>query len=54
MLRAYDLVALVIAASLLVGTLLPARHESPRAQLLWVSMLAYSAYNYRDRAHDPR
>jgi hypothetical protein len=46
MLRAYDLVALVIAAPLLVGTLLPARRESPRAQLLWVSMLAYSAYNY--------
>ena len=46
MLRGYDLVALVIAAPLLVGTLLPARRESPRAQLLWVSMLAYSAYNY--------
>jgi hypothetical protein len=46
MLRAYDLVALVIAAPLLVGTLLPVRHESPRAQLLRVSLRAYSAYNY--------
>ena len=46
MLRGYDLVALVIAVPLLVATLLPSRRESPRAQLLWVSMLAYSTYNY--------
>ena len=46
MLRGYDLVVLVVAVPLLVATLVPARRESPRLQLLWVSMLAYSAYNY--------
>jgi hypothetical protein len=46
MFRAYDLVTLVIAVPLLAVTLLPAFRLSARAQLLWVGMLAYSAYNY--------
>ena len=46
MLRGYDLVALVVAAPLLVATLVPSLRESPRAQLLWGSVLAYGAYNY--------
>jgi hypothetical protein len=46
MLRGYDAVALGIAVPILVATLLPARRGSPRAQLLWVGMLMYCAYNY--------
>lgn len=46
MLRGYDLAALVIVAPLLAVTLLPAMRSRPRAQLLWVGMLAYAVYNY--------
>lgn len=45
MLRGYDLVTLVVVAPLLAVTLLPGLRRSPRAQLLWVSMLAFSVYN---------
>jgi hypothetical protein len=44
--RGYDLVTLMVAAPLLAVTLLPSLRDSPRARLVWVSMLAYSAYNY--------
>lgn len=46
MLRAYDLVTLLVAAPLLAVTLLPALRASVRAELLWASMLVYGAYNY--------
>jgi hypothetical protein len=46
MLRGYDLIALVVVAPVLGATLLPAIRTRPRAQLLWVGMLAYSVYNY--------
>jgi hypothetical protein len=46
MLRGYDLIALVVVAPVLGATLLPAMRTRPRAQLLWVGMLAYSVYNY--------
>jgi hypothetical protein len=44
--RAYDLVALAVAApALLLATLL-ARRGSARAQLAWAGMLAYAVYAY--------
>jgi hypothetical protein len=46
MLRGYDLIALVVVAPVLGATLLPGIRTRPRAQLLWVGMLAYSVYNY--------
>ena len=45
-LRGYDLVTLVVAAPLLVGALLAARHGSAGAQLVWLGMLAYAVYDY--------
>ena len=44
--RGYDLVALVVAVPLLAATLLPTARHSARAQLVWVGMLAYAAYDY--------
>ena len=46
MLRGYDLIALVVVAPVLGATLLPSMRTRPRAQLLWVGMLAYCVYNY--------
>lgn len=46
MLRGYDLITLVVAAPVLAATLLPGMWTRPRAQLLWVGMLAYCVYNY--------
>jgi hypothetical protein len=46
MLRAYDLVTLTVVAPVLALVLLPSVRESRRAQLVWVSALAYGAYNY--------
>jgi hypothetical protein len=46
MLRAYDLVTLVIAVPALAIALLPSLRGSPRVQLVWLSTLAYSVYNY--------
>jgi hypothetical protein len=46
MFRGYDLVTLVVVAPLLAATLLQGVRDRPRAQLLWVSMLAYCVYNY--------
>jgi hypothetical protein len=46
MLRGYDLITLVLAAPLLTVALLPSLRESPRAQLLWLSILSYAVYDY--------
>jgi hypothetical protein len=46
MLRAYDLVSLVVAVPVLAACLAPARRDSPRAQLVWVGMLGYAGYTY--------
>lgn len=46
MLRAYDLVTLVLAAPLLVGSLVMSRRGSVGAQLVWLGVLMYSVYNY--------
>ncbi|HEX6337100.1 MAG TPA: hypothetical protein VFZ85_09105 [Jiangellaceae bacterium] len=46
MLRGYDLIALVVVTPVLGATLLPSMRTRPRAQLLWVGMLAYCVYNY--------
>lgn len=46
MLRAYDLVTLVLAAPLLVGSLVMSRRGSVGAQLTWLGVLMYSVYNY--------
>jgi hypothetical protein len=45
MFRGYDLVTLVVVAPLLAVTLLPRWRRSPRARLLWLSMLAFSVCN---------
>jgi hypothetical protein len=44
--RGTDLVTLVVAAPLLVGSLILARRGSVRAQLIWLGMLDYMLYNY--------
>lgn len=44
--RGDDLVTLVIAVPLLVGALILARRGRPRAQLIWLAMVAYMVYNY--------
>jgi hypothetical protein len=46
MLRAYDLVTLLIVVPALALTLLPSMRTSRRAQLVWVSALSYGAYDY--------
>jgi hypothetical protein len=46
MLRAYDLVTLVIVVPAFGLVLLPSSRTSRRAQLVWISALAYSTYNY--------
>jgi hypothetical protein len=46
MLRAYDLVTLLVAVPLLAWALWAARRGSVHAQLVWVGMLAYTGYNY--------
>ena len=45
-LRAYDLVTLVLAVPLLVGSLTMSRRGSVGAQLTWLGALMYSIYNY--------
>lgn len=45
-LRAYDLVTLVLAVPLLVGSLVMSRRGSVGAQLTWLGVLMYSGYNY--------
>lgn len=44
--RGNDLVTLVVALPLLVGSLLRSRAGSERAQVVWVAILGYMAYNY--------
>lgn len=44
--RASDLVTLAVAAPVLAVSLLASRDGSPRAQLVWVAMLAYAVYSY--------
>lgn len=44
--RGNDLVTLVVAVPLLVGSMIYARRGSLRAQLVWLGMLAYALYNY--------
>jgi hypothetical protein len=44
-LRGGDLMTLVIAAPLLLGSLLLAVRGSQRARVVWIGMLAYSVYN---------
>ena len=46
MLRAYDLVTLVVVVPALAVVLLPSMRRSRCAQLLWLSALAYAVYNY--------
>jgi hypothetical protein len=46
MLRAYDLVTLVVVVPLLALSLLPSVRASAAAHLLWMSMLAYAVYAY--------
>ena len=46
LLRGYDLVTLVVVVPVLAAALLGSRRGSQRAQLVWLSMLAYSVYNY--------
>jgi hypothetical protein len=46
MLRAFDLVSLVVAVPVLAACLVPARRGSPRVQLVWVGMLGYVGYTY--------
>jgi hypothetical protein len=46
MLRAYDLVTLLIVVPAFVLVLLPSMRTSRRAQLVWLSALAYGVYNY--------
>jgi hypothetical protein len=46
MFRSYDLVTLGLVTPLLALTLLPAWRDRPAAELLRVSMLAFSVYNY--------
>lgn len=46
MLRAYDLVTLVVVVPALAVVLLPSTRGSRCAQLLWLSALAYAVYNY--------
>lgn len=46
MLRGYDLVTLAVAVPLLGLAMLRMRTGSPRASLVWVSVLAYGVYNY--------
>jgi len=46
MLRAYDLVTLVVAVPVLAVCLSPAGRGSPRAQLVWLGMLGYAGYTY--------
>jgi hypothetical protein len=41
-----DLVTLFVAVPLLAWALAAARRGSPRAELLWYSMLGYAVYNY--------
>lgn len=41
-----DLVTLFFAVPVLVWSLIAARKGSPRAELIWYSMLGYAAYNY--------
>jgi hypothetical protein len=45
-LRGGDLVTLLLAAPLLIGTLILARRGSHRAHVVWMGVLAYSIYNY--------
>ena len=45
MFRGYDLIALTIIAPSLAVTLLPILRRSPRTQLLWTGLLAYSVYH---------
>ncbi|MCP2242357.1 hypothetical protein LX86_001078 [Lentzea aerocolonigenes] len=45
-LRAYDLVTLVLAVPLLVGSLVMSRRGSVGAQLTWLGVLMYAIYNY--------
>jgi hypothetical protein len=44
--RGNDLVTLVIAVPLLIGSLTLARRGSDRARLVWVGVLYYTLYNY--------
>ncbi|MGZ8601207.1 MAG: hypothetical protein ACXWXN_01680 [Actinomycetota bacterium] len=44
-LRGGDLVTLVLAAPLLLGSLVLARRGSQRARAVWIDMLVYSVYN---------
>ncbi|MGZ8580195.1 MAG: hypothetical protein ACXWW9_02810 [Actinomycetota bacterium] len=44
-LRGGDLVTLVLAAPLLLGSLVLARRGSQRARAVWIGMLVYSVYN---------
>jgi hypothetical protein len=46
MLRAYDLVTLVVVVPALAVVLLPSLRGSPGAQLVWLSALAYAVYDY--------
>jgi hypothetical protein len=41
-----DLVTLIVAVPLLAWSLAATRRGSPRAELLWYSMLGYAVYNY--------
>jgi hypothetical protein len=44
--RAYDLGSLTVATPILVGALARSWQGSPRAELLWAAMLAYTVYTY--------
>jgi hypothetical protein len=46
MLRAYDLVTLVVVVPALAVALLPSLRGSPGARLVWLSALAYAVYDY--------
>ena len=45
-LRGGDLVSLVIAAPMLIVSLVLSMRGSPRAQVVWIAMLGYSVYNF--------